>query len=325
MDKQGCQVLLAKIRTERSKQAQGAGGPAPLPPPVDVALADTAAADSRAEALRRMGHLSLAALGVGAAARGALGLLNHFRRQVSSETSPAGPALLPLPYPVEPQVSPEEVADPDKKRRKAAWDVKQADPAGGTPSPMGKVWWYGPGMMLAGLGGLAGGWKGVDMILAARRQREREDELAQSRQEFHEALLGQYAKPLGGKAIKGAQEKSAAMLLGEELDNLFESRFAGNEKSALFGIDLSSLGNHIANYYGMYAVPAALASGAIVYNKAQGRSRRALIEKALQKRQKKRFEQSPTEIYAIPEPVESLPKTPFREEMAMLTHDPGSQ
>ena len=54
------------------------------------------------------------------------------------------------------------------------------------------------------------------------------------------------------------------------------------------------------------------------------RSRRSIIDKAVATRERDRFQRSPSEIYAQPEPVTVQPQTPgqTREEMKALGTDP---
>lgn len=68
-------------------------------------------------------------------------------------------------------------------------------------------------------------------------------------------------------------------------------------------LDLSNLAGQAAGGYGMYAGLSGLLTGALVYDKMSKRSRRAVLDSALKKRQRRRFMQQPTEIYAQPEPV----------------------
>lgn len=155
--------------------------------------------------------------------------------------------------------------------------------------------WYGPAMMLSGLAGLGVGWHGTDKILNARRKRDQQAELSAARQEFHDALMGGYS-PAGEKAGTDA----TMVKVGAALDALYQKMQSAVEKQA---VDVPNAAGQLAGGYGMYAGLSGLLAGALVYDKMQKRSRRAVIEKALQKRQTRDFVQRPTQIYAVPEPM----------------------
>lgn len=162
--------------------------------------------------------------------------------------------------------------------------------------------WYGPAMMGAGLGGLAVGWKGIDSVLNKRRQRERDKELESARQEFHDALMSQYDKPLTGAGPMKKAGDSPMEKVGADLDRLYDQF----EKAAG---TLSDHAGQLAGGYGMYAGLAGLMTGALVYDKAKKRQRRAILDKAMQRRERRKFNVSPPEITAVPEPFHP-PKSP---------------
>lgn len=171
--------------------------------------------------------------------------------------------------------------------------------------------WYGPAMMLGGLGGLALGWKGMDSIIDKQRKQSMEDELDSARGEFHDALLGQYDKPvsLHPELIKKKASDDTMVKVGEALDELYDRFLSEMHKTetqpmSKQALDLSNLAGQAAGGYGMYAGLSGLLTGALVYDKMSKRSRRSVLESALKKRQRRRFMQQPTEIYAQPEPVE---------------------
>jgi hypothetical protein len=181
---------------------------------------------------------------------------------------------------------------------------------GGEATSKSGIPWYGPAMLLGGLGGLGLGWKGMDSVLDARRKKQMEGELVTARQQFHDALLGQYDKPveLHPELMKKSADEATMEKVGRELDALYD-KFVGavtaeearpTEKAAL---DLSNMAGQAAGGYGMYAALSGLLTGSLVYDKMAKRSRRSVLESALKKRQRRRFMQQPTEIYAQPEPV----------------------
>jgi hypothetical protein len=247
------------------------------------------------EAMNNVGTLGLTALGVGAAARGAVGLYHILRNNFGKpKRTRSGPALLSLPYPVA-----KEALDLDTNVTRV----------GGLP-------WYGPAMMATGLAGLGVGWKGVDMVLKRRAKKDREAQLAAARQQFHDSLVSQYDKPYAatGPFGKAAADKTHRSELGYQLDRLYN---AVTEKVATFGDEMGQL----AGGYGMAGGTLAFLTGAIVYDKMKKRQQRAILEKALQKRERRRFAQQPTEITAVPEPFHQPVFNP-RAELKLLRQPP---
>lgn len=251
--------------------------------PLTAAVDQAARTQLRSDAVNDVRNLALMTLGVGAAGRGVVGLMNMLRRHKPSPRL-QGPTELPLPLPYQ--------AEEDQPQLKvASITTKTALPG------------YGPAMMLTGMAGLGLGWKGADMVLDTMRKKEREQELAAARKEFHDALLHQYDAPLSTGSSTAALQKTAAAAIGGELDQLFDRVVDGIEKTAT----MADWGGHAANTYGTYAGLAALLAGAWAYDKANKRSRRSVLESALKKRQRKQFDQSPTEIFAVPEPATTVP------------------
>lgn len=201
---------------------------------------------------------------------------------------------------------------------------KQSNFLGGDDaSTKGGLPWYGPAMLFGGLAGLGVGWKGMDKVLDARRQREMNSQLDGARQEFHDALLSQYDEPVKvhPNAISGGNKKAASdstmAHVGQALDTLFE-KFASVLQEAeviadkpagtKLAFDVPNAAGSATGMYGMYAGLSALMAGSLMYDKINKRSRSAVINKALQRRQRRQFMQRPTEIYAVPEAVPA--KTP---------------
>lgn len=265
MDKQTASSIL---NTVRSKQAAD--------DPFTTAVDQAASTQMHADALRDMRNLAVLGAGAGIAGRGVVGLLNLLKGQRPTTKRLAGPTELPLPLPYR--------AEEDEQQKVAGFTDKTSLP------------YYGPGMMLAGLAGAGLGWKGADMLLDSRRKAEREKELEEARSQFHDAMLSQYDAPLSVGSSSARLEKAAAdKELGRELDQLF-SMF---EKTATW----ADMGGKALGAYGTYASLAALLGGTWAYDKAKRRSRRSVLESALKKRQREQFAQSPTEIYAVPEPA----------------------
>lgn len=244
--------------------------------PLTTAVDQAAAGQMRADAFRDMRNLALLGAGAGVAGRGVVGLVNLLKGQRPNTKRLQGPTELPMPIPYR----------PDEEEKTAGITEKTSLP------------YYGPGMMLAGMAGAGLGWKGADMLLDARRKAERQKELEKARAEFHDVLLSQYDQPFAqgsGQALLKSAEAEAGAEIGRELRSLFDQF----EKCAT----LADIGGKALGMYGTYASLAALMGGTWAYDKAKKRSRRAVLESALKKRQQQQFAQAPTEIYAVPEPV----------------------
>lgn len=298
MDSKTSLAIIQRVRAEREKRG------APDVQAFQNSVQQAASQELRADALRDIRNLGLTTLGIGAGGAGLVGLINMMRRNTEPKKR-SGPALLPLPYPVEPALAPENI-----KQGGVLPDLGGADAAtkGGIP-------WYYPAMFGVGMGGLGLGWKGMDYILDKRRKEERQQELDLARNEFQDALLAQYDKPLGNK--KAAD--STMLKVGEALDALWNKMAnAIQETITKEAVDWNNLGGQVLGGYGAYAGLTGLLAGTLVYDKMKKRSRRAILEKALQRRQRREFNQRPTEIFAVPEPVERLPQPSFRQEMSLL-------
>lgn len=249
------------------------------------------------QGLRDVRNLGLAGLGVGAAGRGLVGLIQLLKSNKPKKMR-SGPAELSLPYPAEAE-------------EKAGFDIA-GFLGGNSATTKAGIPWYGPAMLGGAALGLGAGWKGMDAVLDARRKREMDGQLDSARQEFHDALMSQYDEPqkVDHRNVSGTKKAADATMaaVGAGLDALFTKVAAvlddpGVEKAAL---ELPSMANAAgvgAGAYGMYAGLSGLMAGALMYNKTNKRSRRAILESALKKRQRRQFMQRPTEITAVPEPV----------------------
>lgn len=244
--------------------------------PFAKALQEVAEGQMKQDAMGDIGNIGLAGLGVGAGAAGVAGLARLFKKKKNRTTNP----VLPLPFPVEPSQMPERFIS-----KKADITTRAALP------------WYGPAMMASGMGGMALGWGGIDSVLKAKAKKDREAELEAARSEFHDAMLSQYDKPLKAPAKTAGDDE-----LGRELDRLFDLTQQALEKKAM---NMADAGGMALGGYGMYAGLTGLLTGSVVYNQMKKRSRAAILEKAMQKRERRKFMQSPPEIYAVPEPMSS--------------------
>lgn len=281
MDSKTSLAILQRVRTESVKLADGT---------TDAfagAVQNMASSQLQSDAMKDVRNLFLASLGAGLAGRGAVGLFNTLGRGRRKKTE-TGSTSLAMPYPAVPKMA-----------GFLGGDLATSKP--GIP-------WYGPAMMLGGMAGLGAGWKGLDAVLEKRRKSEREQELGQARQDFHDALMSQYAKPVSTHESllpnKTAADETTMTKIGQDLDTLWQrfSQVLGTvcEKEA---IDWGNLAGTAAGGYGTYAGLSGLLTGAFIYDKINKRSRGAVLEKAMQRRRRREFMQRPTEIFATPEPM----------------------
>lgn len=279
MDYQSATAILARVRHEREKTAEGS---------FESAVHQMQNQAVKSEALRDVGNLALLSAGLGASWRGASGLYNLLTRRHKKLNTRSGPTELPLPYPAEPKYA-SWLGD--------AFNFARGDSAttkGGIPA-------YYPAMLLGGMGGLAAGWKGIDALLDARRKSEREHKLESARQEFHDALLSQYDNPIDSPHLSNHRRLKAAQTdtmvkIGQELDRLYDQF----EKT---GVTAADVGGGALGLYGLYAGLSGLTAGSLLYDRTKKRSQNSIIRKALQRRERNRFLAQPPEIYARPEPI----------------------
>jgi len=227
--------------------------------------------------------VALLAAGVGGAARGGYGLLNLIRRNLRKPKPVQVTADMPLPF-----------AMGDEEEEKVAFIKDIVDRVKSSPiTDKASLPYYYPGMMLGGLAAGAGGWAAIDKILDARRKAAMKDEVTEKKREFETALIGSYDKPFDAKQAGD----EALVKLAADLDALFDRL---QEKRATIG----DLTGQAAGMYGMYAIPASLIAGYAAYSMGKKRQRKAVLKKALKKRNLRRFTQQPPPVYATPVPAE---------------------
>jgi hypothetical protein len=245
----------------------------------------------------RVGGTGLA-LGVGA--RGLWGLMQQLSRNSRKPRQS-------IPGPMEVEIPVEEIDDKYAESKEANtgmldWAGKKTNDALGSigdtvkkyfnsgyaNKPQGSPW-YLPGVVGAGIGGVAGGWALSDWLMDQRRRQAMKEELEQAKQEYNDALFGKLSSVLDElydnlqEAEKQTQEKQA-----QDAPTLT----AGNTAGMLGGVGLT--------YAGLTSLMAAMAS----YNSAKSRQRKTLLQRAQKERQRQRYESQPSPIYAVPVPVQ---------------------
>lgn len=284
MDKALASRILDRVREAREKRGDDAASA------FANAVQGMNASQLQSDGFKDVRNLALATLGIGAAGRGAVGLAQILMRHRPRKQR-TGPATLALPYPV-----------------KAGFDFREFLGGENAASKSGMPW-YGPAMMLSGMAGLGAGWAGMDKVLDARRRAETEKELTTARANFHDALMSQYPGPVSRPMQKAASDLDRAF---ENFATLFHKVSTTPPRPELLksSVDMANLGGQALGGYGMYAGLSGLLAGALIFDKVRKRSRGSILNKALQKRQRRNFMQSPTELYAVPEPVSTSGASP---------------
>jgi hypothetical protein len=150
--------------------------------------------------------------------------------------------------------------------------------------------WAMPAAVGAGAAGLAGGWSAMDYLLDKRRKGDLQAELEKAKAEYEAALM---ASTTGKTAAAGT--------LARDLDDLYDEM----TKKANSWADLAGRG---AGAYGIYGGVAGLTTALLAYNWDKKRQRRALIDKALKERRKRRFSSQPAAMYVRPQ--QNAPQVP---------------
>lgn len=245
-------------------------------------LQGLAAESVKRKAHREMLQMLLAGLGVGAAARGGLGLVRLLNRNLAAKQTPTyGPLITPIP------LEESEEAPTADQTLKAAQVLSQ-------PTSKWGYWPYPTSLLVGTPLAMIGSWTMVDKLLDARRKAEQKARLQRAQQDFEEALLHHEPKTAG-----------ASSPLGQALDQLYDSL----EKQS---IDWAELWRRLVSNYGAYAAGTGAAAFLFAYTKGQKHQRRALLEQAQRKRRTEAARIRPAEVYAVPtrvhRPVEEEPE-----------------
>jgi len=293
MEAKAAEALLARIEAEKqAKTAEfsGLAGWLPETPPEGPLyrqVMQNANQQMKSEASNKVMRALLTAGGLGAALRGVSGLRHLF--ESSPNPPPTSTVEMPVVYP---QKREEEklasLSDGDSDTATSPYGLFDGDSDTAT-SPYG-LSGYIPAILLGTPLAAYGGWKGVDAILDKQRRKRTEDELDEAKQDYQQTLLSSY---------KQAEDEGD---LEADLDQAFD----GYQKQA--GL-VSALQKHFPNAEGIlkglaisYAVPTSVAGYMAVNNMMQDNSKRALLQKAMQERARRRAQQQPAELYAVPSP-----------------------
>jgi hypothetical protein len=166
------------------------------------------------------------------------------------------------------------------------------------PTTAGGVPWFYPAATLGVIAAFKGGWGLVDRILNTQRKSQANEELARAKGEFNQALLAEYPRH---------QRKTAAEAdpLAVALDELYDEYVkTANWYNPLDWVSADTKGKALGSYL-TYAGLTGLMAGSAAYEQAQKSSRRAILQKALAKRNRSMYAARPSEVFA--RPVRTLP------------------
>jgi uncharacterized coiled-coil protein SlyX len=271
--------------------------------PVDQLIAQKA----RDAVVRRAMGAGMAGLGVGAGARGLQGLLNQWHRILSPTKTVRKPAIVDMP------VAGEEREDKYAEQKQAGEVLDAVMNTVTSPVKTVGTWLKGDlattpqdvpfnwiPQLAAGAGGIAGGWKGMDMLLDRARERELAAQQEKAREEYEQALQGQSKI---GQALHAELN-----VLYDRLDEVQRTRI---EKTA-FGPVLAS------NLYGLYALMSGIPAAVWAYEATKARQSGSLLESARKKYRRSRESVRPTPIQVRLSPVQtgsSMKSAPNEEEL----------
>lgn len=234
----------------------------------------------------------LTAAGVGMGVRGLAGLYNVIRRNTEEAKRPKypSPTMTAVPYPVVDDVA-------GHKREKQSSTPYFNDTL--------KIPGYVPAVAGASILGYYGGNKLMSSLLDSRRQKQREEELADAESDFERALLDSYQHPR--QAVKLASDATPGEKLSRQLDVMFDK--LAEEPGVWDAIkEKLTMGG---NLYAGVAVPAAMLMAGVTYNRARSGSRRNAVEKAVKQRLLRSYASRPSEMLTVPVPV-SVDKQPAK-------------
>jgi hypothetical protein len=322
----------AAERWEEEKGEKAASG-YDLPKAIQDSINAGKVEQLRSDAMQDITNKALAALGIGMAARGGLGLYNVAFPK-GNRLSAQKPTVLDVPYPL---------ADDEDEEEKESADLRAATPRlsvakerivsqhiadGGTLKEAIKKaysdwsddlvdghvddrekcanWWYDT--FIKGTGAKEKAdipWHGPGTLLGVvgggYAGWKILDKILASRRKAEQQKKLDEAKAQFSQALSGQYEagKQSSDLSGQ-LDDLYDKfeKTANGEG----WVDQNTWGQ-LGQMYGMYAAPMALFTGIATYRAAAKRRRKEILEKAIKKRKQRRQALAPIEIYARPVPL----------------------
>jgi len=155
-------------------------------------------------------------------------------------------------------------------------------------------------------------------------EKNEKEETQKAKDEFKQVLLDSYDKPLSyDPTIKESSDLSVMEKISREIDVLFELVKTADpatitDAKGLFdntpqdrphmGLSTGNLPRDVASsilpLYLTYALGSGLGAGALAYGATRKNSKAEALKLALKERARAKYEQSPPELYAIPEAVD---------------------
>lgn len=229
---------------------------------------------------RTLANSGLAAVGLGAAWRGAQGLANT----LSGPPKRPGFHAVRVPVPYAMREDEEKLAA--EKKAEGWFDnfIKGKAPSSSLISnPIAF-----PALAATALGGVYGGWKGVDSIMDSRYKSRIQEDLEGAKSTYEKALRDTLL--LNKESEEGRDEISVA------LDALYDQF----EKQAFNGSDVAGAAGNILS---TLAIASALGGAYGGYKWHKARRESTILEKAKEKRMQELQRERPIPLYAYPSPV----------------------
>lgn len=286
----------------------------------------------KTDALRSVGHYLLAGLGIGAGARGLLGLTQLTSSNLAKKNNvglSTTVAEMPVPRLVNEEDEEDDEAPRSQKFASGLYEERRPpeppkfltgqqhaiSPAWATwndwkPKPRGMfghlagddattkpgIPWYIPAIGIGAAGTAYGGYKLVDWLLNKRRKSQTDEELTESKQRYRNALFAQYTPE--------QVEKWSSVTLGQGLDLLFDvvNKHTNGQLEKL-AIDIADTSGKAFGLLGLMGGSIALGTGIGTYKYVKSRSPEERIKKVIQQRERERWLRRPPEIFAIPTTV----------------------
>lgn len=249
----------------------------------------------------------MAGLGIGAGARGFLGLRNMFtQRPPEVALTSSVPAEIPIGVPMRQE---EEKPRRLKLAALATALAKHAEEQWGdgfakmmpnitTTNPMATAWGI-PAAAAVGAGGVTGGWHLMNWLLDHQRHNSLDRQLNNAKDEYRNTITDQY---------RNALQKQGSASPFPRLDELYDALQPELEKRAEPGDGTAAQWMSDKGQAGMGVALTALGalglgSAYTTYNWAKNRGRDKLISQAIRMRGRQR--QAPQPMYAVPEEFET--------------------
>ncbi len=265
--------------------------------------ADDLGLQRKREALQAILATGMAGLGIGAGARGLLGLRNMFTQKPPEVAITSSvPAEIPIGVPMRPEEE-EKPKQQFKLASLAAALAKQAEhwsdpitsqmPDISTTNPKATAWGI-PAIAAAGAGGTIGGWHLMNWLLDHQRHNSLDRQLDKAKEEYHGTIADQY---------RGALQKNGSASPFPRLDELFDALQLEKQAGLPTMQDATDYGNVGAGVALTALGALGLGSAYTTYNWAKNRGRDKLIAQAIRLRGRQR--QAPQPMYAVPEEFET--------------------